>query len=43
VLRDGRLAVPAGAGLGVTVDEEYLAAVTMAVETVTAPALPTPV
>jgi O-succinylbenzoate synthase len=33
VLEDGRLKVPAGPGLGVTVDEEYLESITFAKET----------
>lgn len=43
VLRDGRLEVPSGAGLGVDVDEEFLASVTTSRETLTAgTASPTP-
>jgi O-succinylbenzoate synthase len=38
VLRDGRLEVPAGPGLGVEVDEEYLQSVTTSVEWVAAAA-----
>jgi O-succinylbenzoate synthase len=33
VLEDGRLKVPSGPGLGVTVDEEYLESITFAKET----------
>jgi O-succinylbenzoate synthase len=36
VLRDGRLAVPKGPGLGVSVDEEYLDSITTWKETVVA-------
>jgi O-succinylbenzoate synthase len=33
VLEDGRLKVPAGPGLGVTVDEDYLESITFSKET----------
>jgi O-succinylbenzoate synthase len=39
VMRDGRLAVPTGPGLGVTVDEEYLKELTTSVEVIRAGSL----